>query len=179
MRRQHALIIFGFFIFFSTSSFAKFRAREHYDVFSLRHDGQSYTYRGLSNTINYFWKEVAMDESVGLGFSSLGNNVSNDDLLGSPFGRSLNLFQVDFEYKHFPFESMSALYLRYGSGLSYLDSGFESLMGVHLQQAIGLEIPLKYLGLALEVEAQEVFLESGVNLYGVGMALGLHFYKFF
>lgn len=176
---KRVLLICLTIYFTNSQAMAKFRAREHYDVFSLHHNGESFTYRGLSNTINYFWKEKAMDESIGLGFSSLGNNVSNDDLNGSPFGRSLNLFQVDFEYKHFPLQTFKALYLRYGSGLSYLDSGFESLLGVHLQQAVGLEIPTKYLGLALEIEAQEIFLESGVNLYGFGMALGLHFYKFF
>lgn len=172
---KRIILTFGIF-FFVISAHAKFRAREHYDYFNLKYKGESYTYKGLSNTINYFFKEVPKRVSYGLGLSTLGDNVENEDLSLSPFGSKLNLFQVDFEYKYFPKDLIEGVYFRHGAGISFLESR-ENFLGIHIQQAVGYEIPFKYLGMALELSGQYGLYEKGLRVGGLGLAIGFHFYK--
>ncbi|MCR9206383.1 MAG: hypothetical protein NXH75_17510 [Halobacteriovoraceae bacterium] len=174
--KRKLILTFGSLFLIVTSAHAKFRAREHFDYVNLKYKNNSYTYRGLSNTINYFFKETPKKESYGLGLSTLGNNVENKNLSTSPFGESINLYQVDFEFKYFLKDYSKNFYLRHGTGLSFLESD-KNFFGVHLQQAIGYEVPFKHFGLAWEFSAQYGFFEKGLRMGTIGAAIGFHFYK--
>ena len=166
-------------IFVCFDSLAKFRAREHYDYHQIDFQSETYTYRGLSNTINYFWSEKAMEHSFGLGVSTLGDNVENENLSGSPIGEKITLYQIDLEYKWFPKIALDGLYLRHGAGYSLLDTqNLDTFHGLHYQQAIGHEWFLKHFGLAFEFSAQSIFYESGVRSLTFGAAIGFHFYPY-
>jgi len=158
---------------------AKFRAREHYDYHQFNIDSKSYTFRGFSNTINFFFYEKALGDSFGLGISTLGDNVENEDLRESRVGEKITLYQLDLEYKWFPKSFWKGVYVRHGFGYSNLDTDkLGSFHGIHYQQAIGQEIMFKHFGLALELSGQGVFYERGAMSYTIGSALGFHFYKY-
>ncbi len=162
-----------------TLAHSKFRAREHYDYHQFKLDSQSYTFRGFSNTINYMFKEKAMQESFGLGISTLGDNVDNEKLKNSRVGEKISLYQIDFEYKWFPKNIWSGFYLRHGAGYSLLDTEkLNTFHGVHIQNALGQEIMFNHFGLALELSTQAIFFEQGAISLTGGAAIGFHFYKY-
>ena len=78
----------------------KARAREHYEVHSIKQGDDKTVYRGFSNTMNV-WYEEPYKYSIGLSFSPIfGSSRATDDN-NKPYGDKVKLISTGIEYKVF------------------------------------------------------------------------------
>lgn len=154
----------------------KFRAREHFDFHQIQFGDESAPYRGLSNTIN-FWYERPFDSAFGLSFGPLLGSANNSNPNSSTFGQKITLYHWGLEYKKY---LLRGFFTRPSLGWSYLNSsGSEnSRDGFYAYLGAGYEFKISSIGLALEIAARHSWLARDVSALSITPSLGLHFYDF-
>ena len=173
-------ILIFWILVFSGSALAydiKLRAREHYEILTIKDDVNTAKYAGLSNTVN-LWFERPYDMSFGLSFSPVFSGLKSKDS-SSVFGSEVQTYNIGFELKKFHKPLFRHAYIRPGLSYSILrpDSNLENLDGVSLYLGLGYEFAFNKFGLALEVAYRGTWLENSTRIQAITPSLGFHFYK--
>jgi hypothetical protein len=153
------------------------RLREHYDDHTITSGGQEYSYKGLSNTFN-FWYEKPFDFALGLAITPvLGNGKHKGGTL-STFGEEIKLFGAGIEGKHFPIKAIPQLFYRAGVYYTELqtDQAIGDQTGFSVLGAIGYEFKVWKMGIAPEFAIRKSFLQNSTTVTTMGPAIGFHFY---
>ena len=154
----------------------KLRAREHFEVHTIKVLGSDYVYKGASNTIN-IWYEIPQKWSLGLGISPLLGEAKNSEaVLNTGLGTSIKLFTVNIEFKYY---FISGWFVRPGLGWADLQTGgtYQDFSGWNAYGGAGYEWQLGSIGLALEAAYRYSQLSEEVTITSVTPSIGFHFYK--
>jgi len=162
---------------FALSADFKMRAREHYEIHTVQTPNKSQVFRGLSNTINFWWEEP-FDISYGFALSPVLASLKSDST--SPLGDEILYYNLGGEVKFFPKVALENIYIRAGLAYAMILPGEGSdLTGVSFYSGIGYEIPIGNVGLALEVGNRVAFLTDSTMVTSLIPSLGVHFYDLF
>lgn len=170
------------FIFFlpsiTYSQKFKVRAREHFESHSIKLGNNNYKYKGLSNTLNFWW-EQPYSLSYGFSLSPILSNLKTSD--PSPLGKKVTYWNLGFELKYHFYEKNKSFFIRPGIGYSILkpDSIFEDAKGYFLYSGLGYEIPFEKFGLALEFAYRYSKLSKSIEISSITPSIGFHFYENF
>ena len=178
------LSILVFSIFIADSVLAegiwKWRAREHFEVHTIKKDSQEVNYRGLSNTINY-WHEKAFDRAIGFSFGPvIGDATTEGALLGTELGRKIKLTSVGVEYKKWVSKELP-LFARFGVYYESMktEGTLGTVSGSGYLYGFGYEYVFRGVGIAIEISKRHSSLDSGVEVDSFTPSIGFHFYPFF
>ncbi len=158
----------------------KIRAREHYELHSIKIDNQNLKYSGLSNTINV-WYEVPFKYSFGVFISPIiGKTPINDKKNSNLLGDQIQIFNLGLEFKKYiPLFNKEQFFYR--TGLSWIkiksEGQSEDLNGLGLYLGFGYEFKYKRMGIAPEFAMRYGVLESNNSITSVTPSIGFHFYK--
>ncbi len=173
------IILYIILIFNISELFAgevKFRAREHYEVITIKDNDNSEKYKGFSNTVNIWW-EKPYDISFGLSFSPIFSSLKGEE--DSIYGEKVKIINAGLELKYFYKQLLKYMYFR--PGLSYTilkpDTSLKNRTGMSGYLGIGYEYPFKKFGLAFELAYRYSDLEHDTRIEAFTPSVGLHFYK--
>lgn len=176
-------LMFLVFFCFSATSFAeatwKWRAREHFEVHTLKKDANEVNYRGLSNTINY-WYEEPFHQAIGFAFGPvIGDSVTEGQLLQTELGRKIKLSSLGAEYKKWVNKELP-LFVRFGFYYETLktEGTLGTISGTSFLYGFGYEYVFKGVGIAIEISKRHSNLESGVEVESFTPSIGFHLYPF-
>lgn len=155
----------------------KFRAREHFEIHSLKVNDQNFSFQGTHNTFN-FWYEKPFNYSIGFAFGPLlGAATNQEDAASSFFGEKIHLLHLGIEGKYFPWKT-EKLFGRLGFYGTELDKAGTDLRGVSFYGGFGWEFLYKNVGIALELGYRHSELAEGVRVGSLTPSIGIHFYNF-
>ena len=163
---------------FSFAQKFKVRAREHFEIHTIDVNGIETKYKGLSNTLNFWW-EKPYDISYGFSLSPVFSNLEAQD---SPIlGNDITFWNIGFELKYHFLSANKSIFVRPGIGYSLLkpDNSVEDASGYFLYTGIGYEIPFKSFGLALEFGVRYSDLSDNITVESITPSIGFHFYDMF
>jgi hypothetical protein len=172
-------ILFILSLLITTASFAgnwKFRAREHFENFKFEGTTQNYSFKGYTNTLNW-WYEEAEKYSIGLALSPIFGNLSAGDLLSKQtLGNKITVQNIGIEFKYFPIKKLKLLYTRIGLYQHTLKSELDDESSMGFLYGIGYEIPYKKVNFALEIGRRSINFDD-LKATATSIALGVHFYR--
>ncbi len=158
----------------------KFRAREHYEIHSIKlKNGNTYKYKGFSNTINFGLEEAfkyyyALAAGPLLGGGSLDKGPAPLEL-----DNKIKLFNLGLEAKYFILQELPGLFLRGGLGYNFINAGqgsADSSKGGSYYLGLGYEVRVKKLGIALEIATRQTSLSGNIQISSFTPSIGFHFY---
>ena len=158
----------------------KWRAREHFETHTINKDSLEVNYKGLSNTINY-WYEDSLNQAYGLAFGPvIGNADKQGDELISQLGDEVKLVSIGFEYKKW-FSKDYPLFTRLGAFHQKLlsDGSVGKPNGTGTYIGLGYEYIYKDVGIAIEFAVRQSNLTEGVQVKSFTPSIGFHLYPFF
>lgn len=156
----------------------KVRAREHVETNRIFADGTETVYKGLTNTINFWW-EKPYDISYGFSLQPVLANIRTNDS-GTYLGERVTLINIGFELKYFPKVLSANLYARPGIAFSRLSSdNVRNLDGHSYYLGVGYEYPFEQLGVAVEMAYRYSKLSQDVEINSITPSIGFHMYKNF
>ncbi len=153
------------------------RAREHFENYKIETDDFNMSYRGFTNTFNY-WFEEKEKYSLGIALSPiLGKLSAGDTLSENTLGAKASMQIAGLEFKYFPLTSLQLLYIRTGLFHHTLKGDKDEISGIGSLLTIGYEIPYKMVNFALEVGCRKIMFEDDIDASATTIALGVHFYR--
>ena len=175
--RKNILFILSLLI--STSSFAgswKLRAREHFENFKFEAKSQNYSFKGYTNTLNWWYEEPEV-YSIGLALSPNFGKLSAGDLNSEQtLGNKITLQNLGVEFKFFPTKELEFFYTRLGLYQHTLKSDLDDESSMGILYGIGYEIPYKKVNFALEI-GKRLINFSDLKATATSIALGVHLYR--
>lgn len=164
---------------FAADKMWRFRAREHFEVHEISQNGTSVNFRGLSNTINY-WYEEAFDYALGFSFGPVIGGAEREQTgLSSELGDDIKLLSVGAEYKKWVNKDIP-LFIRAGIGYSQLKTdGSVDASGFSYYYGGGYEWVINGVGIAIEVAYRESNLSESVKVKSFTPSIGVHLYPWF
>ncbi len=172
------LILLSLIPCFAYSQKFKVRAREHFETHTIDSNGTEAEYKGLSNTLNFWW-EKPYDISYGFSLSPVLSNLKAQDQ--ELFGEDITFWNIGFELKYHFLKSNKSFFIRPGIGYSLLKPGnnVKDASGYFLYAGVGYEIPFKNFGLALEMAVRRANLSDDISVNSFTPSIGFHFYEMF
>lgn len=174
------ILVFSVLFTVGSYSFAmnfKVRAREHFETHKISAPGVDTTYKGLSNTLNFWW-ENPYDIYYGFSVSPVLASLKSQDST-NPMGEKVDFINVGFELKYFFKDILSQVFVRPGVTYSHLKpkNHISSKSGYALYLGIGYEYPFDMFGLAVEYGYRYAELSDDYKVESVTPSIGFHFYK--
>jgi hypothetical protein len=157
----------------------KFRAREHYELHTIKLNSQNLKYSGLSNTIN-FWYEKPRNYSIGLFLSPIiGKIPANNKTDSSLLGDNIQILNIGSEFKKY-ISIINKDQFFYRTGLSWIKINSEGtandLNGLGMYLGFGYEFIYKKVGIAPEFAIRYGVLERNNSITSITPSIGFHFY---